>query len=33
MKLRCGELKKQFEESDRLQDEIKDVLKELGYEI
>lgn len=28
-----GELKKQFEESDRLQDEIKDVLKELGYEI
>ena len=27
------ELKKQFEESDRLQSEIKDVLKELGYEI
>lgn len=28
-----GELKKQFEESNKLQAEIKDVLKELGYEI
>lgn len=28
-----GKLKKQFEESNKLQAEIKDVLKELGYEI
>src|SRR5699024_11565038 len=28
-----GELKKQFEESNKLQCEIKSVLKELGYEI
>ena len=28
-----GELKKQFEESNKLQAEIKDMLKELGYEI
>lgn len=28
-----GELKKQFEESNKLQADIKDVLKELGYEI
>lgn len=28
-----GELKEQFEESDRLKAEIKDMLKELGYEI
>lgn len=33
MKRLTGELKEQFEESDRLQSEIKDVLKELGYEI
>ena len=33
MKRLTGELKKQFEESKRLQDEIKDVLKELGYEM
>lgn len=28
-----GELKKEFAESDKLQAQIKDVLKELGYEI
>lgn len=28
-----GELKKQFEESNKLQGEIKSILKELGYEI
>jgi Type I restriction-modification system methyltransferase subunit len=33
MKRLTGELKEQFEESDRLQSEIKDVLKGLGYEI
>lgn len=33
MKRLTGELKQQFEESNKLQGEIKDVLKELGYEI
>ncbi|KRM99384.1 type I restriction-modification system subunit M [Loigolactobacillus rennini] len=33
MKRLTSELKEQFEESDRLQAQIKDVLKELGYEI
>ena len=33
MKRLTGELKEQFKESDRLQSEIKDVLKGLGYEI
>ncbi len=33
MKRLTGELKEQFEESNKLQAQIKDVLKELGYEI
>lgn len=33
MKRLTGELKQQFEESNKLQGEIKDVLKDLGYEI
>ena len=33
MKKLTGELKKQFDESDKLEAKIKDVLKELGYEI
>ena len=33
MKQLTGELKKQFEESDKLEVQIKDVLKEVGYEI
>ena len=33
MKRLTSELKEQFEESNKLQAQIKDVLKELGYEI